>query len=409
MAPPRCRYCSIIREHAPGYRLRVARHALDSTHPRCDLHWRFECGMCGKARHFHGIAFCGARREFFCLACAGEHPADPRGFWGWAYSYRLMCPWREEHHATLDRLEYERKHPWQRWPAWARARRGMTNSEDIPERWASRVTPFDRITDDDVRKGWDDVAAWWVTRYTPKGDINREWVIDPALLEILGNVRGKRILDAGCGTGYLSRLLAKAGARVDGVDVSEKQLTAARADQERGALDIRFHTGDLADLSVFRDGTFDAAVSNIVLQDVRRLTEAVREVHRVLRPGGRFVFSITHPSFETPVPGQWVIEPADSERIEDRQYLAVDRYFERVAVYWGPPGELLAVGFHRPLRDYFDALHGAGFLVSRYEEPLPLKEALERFPRYFRDMLRVPNFLIVEAVKPEREDVGGGS
>ncbi len=141
-------------------------------------------------------------------------------------------------------------------------------------------------------------------------------------------------------------------------------------------------------------------MSNIVLQDVRRPAEAVAEIHRVLRPGGRFVFSITHPAFEAPVPGRWLVEPADSERIEDRRFLAVDRYFDRVAVFWGPPGKPLAVGFHRPLRDYFEALRDAGFLVSRFEEPVPSEEVVERFPRHFTDMLRVPNFLIIEAVKP---------
>src|SRR2546427_5214790 len=397
-----CRYCSVIHERDSTYRVRTARHALDSSYPRCDLHWRFVCEVCGKARHFNGVSFCRAKGAFFCLACAAQHPGDSRRFWAWTYAYRLKCPWREESHPTLDRLEYEGRHPWQLRAAWARERRGMSPSEEIPERWAFRVARMAGITDRAVRKGWDDVASWWVSRYTAKGDINREWVIDPALLEILGNVRGFKVLDAGCGTGYLSRLLAKAGASVDGVDVSAKQLEAARRDQETEELDIRYRQGDLADLSVFRGGTVDLAVSHIVLQDVRRLSEAVREVYRVLRPGGRFVFSITHPSFEAPVPGRWVIEPADSERIEDRQGMLVDRYFERAAVYWGPPGEFLAVGFHRPLRDYFAALHGAGFMVSRYEEPLPKAEALKRFPRYFRDMLRLPNFLIVEAVRPAR-------
>ncbi len=394
-----CRYCELIHEHAPRYRVRPARHALDSAHPRCDLHWRFACGVCGNARHFNAIGFCPREEAFFCLACAPEHRADNRRFWAWPYAYRLRCPWRPEWHSALDRLEYEGRHPWRERPAWRRARRGLDASEEIPARWLPRVAPMRGITDADVRRGWDDIATWWVSRYTAKGDINREWVVDPTLLGILGDVHGLRILDAGCGTGYLARRLAGAGARVDGVDVSPKQLVVARAEQRREALAIEYHRGDLARLSMFESGTFDVAVSNIVLQDVRRLREAVREVHRVLHPGGRFVFSITHPAFEAPVPGTWVIEPADSERIEDRRGMLVDRYFDRAAVYWGFPGKPMAVGFHRPLRDYFEALHDAGFVVSRFEEPVPLPEALKRWPRNFRDMLRLPNFLIVEAVK----------
>ncbi len=395
-----CRYCEMIRGRSRQYRGKPARHALDSTHPRCDLHWRFVCAVCGGARHFNAIGFCPREEAFFCLGCAPEHRADNREFWAWPYAYRLRCPWREEWHPALDRLEYEGRHPWQARPSWGRARRGMARSEEIPDRWLFRAGPMEGITAADVRRGWDDIATWWVSRYSSKGDVNREWVIDPALLRILGDVRGRKVLDAGCGTGYLSRILAKAGARVVGVDVSRRLLETARAEQDRERLAIRYRLGDLARLPRFRDGTFDIAVSNVVLQDVLRLRIAVREIHRVLRPGGRFVFSITHPAFEAPVPGRWVIEPADSERIEHRRGMLVDRYFDRAAVYWGPAGKPLAVGFHRPLRDYFEALHGAGFVVSRLEEPLPLPEALRRFPRDFRDMLRLPNFLIVEAVKP---------
>jgi len=268
------------------------------------------------------------------------------------------------------------------------------------------------ITDEDVRRGWDDAAAWWVARYTERGDLCREWIIDPALLALLGGVRGLRILDAGCGGGYLSRILARQGASVTGVDVSPKLIATALTEEEREPLGVRYREGDLSALSFLEGGTFDAAVANIVLQDVRRLKEAVKEIHRALRPGGRFVFSITHPAFEVPAPGTWVIEPEDSQRIEDRRGMLVDRYFDRVAVYWAPPGKAMMVGFHRPLRDYFEALHDAGFLVSRFEEPLPLPEAIEKLYRHTADMLRIPNFLIVEAVKSAwaggKESVGAG-
>jgi len=141
-------------------------------------------------------------------------------------------------------------------------------------------------------------------------------------------------------------------------------------------------------------------VSNVVLQDVVRYQEAFREFHRVLRRGGRLLFSITHPCFERPLPGRWIREPPDSDRVDEWSGLLVDRYYDRVAIWWGPARKPRAVGFHRTLEDYASALYDAGFLIARIEEPTPSAEALERKHREFADYLRAPLFLIVEAIRP---------
>jgi len=274
----------------------------------------------------------------------------------------------------------------------------MSRSDEIPERWTSRVGPTSRVSDATVRQGWDDVAGWWVQRYTEKGDINREWVIDPVLLAIAGDVRGQRILDAGCGNGYLSRILARRGALVVGVDVSPRLLEVAKAYEARDPLGIRFLRGDLAKLFTIATRAFDLVISNVVLQDVRRLDAAFRELHRVLRSDGRLIFSITHPAFDIP-PARWVREPPDTDRPEERPFIAVDRYFDRVALYWGPSGQPELVGFHRPLRDFTEGLRQTGFAIVRLEEPRPLPEAIKRRYRQFADQLRIPNFLIIEARK----------
>lgn len=399
MDRPPCRYCVLIREHAPGYRVQRATHGPDSSHPRCDVHWRFVCAKCGSGRHYHAMSFCPSAGSFYCIECAPDVRTAARRFWAWSYSYRLRCPWRAEWHEALDRLEFEGRHPWQTHPAWRRRRHGMDPAEDIPPRWSFRVAPAKEVTDVVIREGWDAVARWWVSRYGPRGDLFREWIIDPVLFKFLGDVRGQRVLDAGCGGGYLARMLAERGARVDAVDISQGLLAEARAEERRHPLGIRYHRSDLANLSRFAGRTFDACVSNIVLQDVRRYREAIRELARVLKPRGRFVFSITHPAFEAPVPGQWLREPPDTERIEERRYLTVDRYFDRVGVYWAPPGKPLVPGFHRPLRDYFEALHAAGLEVTRLEEPGPSSRALKRHYRAFADLLRVPIFLVIEARK----------
>jgi SAM-dependent methyltransferase len=276
----------------------------------------------------------------------------------------------------------------------------MTRDASIRANWSFRVQPPEEITADDSRKGWDSVAEWWTSRYTPRGDVNREWVIDPALFRLLGDVRDMRILDAGSGTGYLARLLAAKRATVVGVDLSPKLLALAREQETREPLGIEYHEADLADLSRFAAGMFDVVVSNVVMQDVVRYREAFQELYRVLRPGGRLLCSVTHPCFERPIPGSWLREPPDTERIEEWRGLLVDRYYDRVAIWWGPAGKETAVGFHRTMEDYVTALHDAGFLVARMEEPVPSEEALERLYREFADYSRAPLFLIIEAIRP---------
>jgi len=402
MAQVFCRYCREIRAHAPRYRVRPARRAVRSTFPRCDWHWQFVCANCGNSRHFSGTAFCDREQRFFCIDCAPEHRALKRPFWGWSYYYRMRCPWHSEWHAGLDRLEFERRHPWQRNPSWNRTKRGLSRRRDLAERWSFRIEPLERISEAVSLASWDSAAEWWTSRSSARGDVNREWVIDPALFRLLGDVRGRRVLDAGCGSGYLARLLAAKGAEVVAVDHSPKLLEIARCEETEEPLGVKYLEADLGRLSLLADAAFDIIVSNVVLQDVVAFDRAFTEFHRVLRPGGRLLFSVTHPCFERPVPGMWIREPPDTERIEEWRGLLLDRYYDRVALWWGPSGQPPMVGFHRTLEDYATALGAAGFLIARMEEPRPSGEAIKRMHRQFADYLRVPNFLIVEALRPAK-------
>ncbi len=398
-----CRYCEEIRLADTRYRVKPAKHDMDSSFPRCDFHWRFVCDTCGRSHHFNGLAWCPTDRTFYCIKCAPKQRAAWKGFWRWKYYYALTCPTCGRENAALDRLEHERKHPWQRNPAMARAKRGLSPQEEIVPPWSSRVLPetdADEITDARISAQWDALADIWTSGYSEYGDVNRRFVIDPALFRILGDVRGLRILDAGCGFGYLSRLLAKQGAKVDGQDISRKFIGMAEDRERKEPLGVRYRQGSIVDLRHYGDGTFDVVISNLVLQDVREYERAIREIARVLTPRGRFVFSIMHPAFASPPIRGWVQEPRDSNRNEDRLYVKVDRYFDRSTEAWGFGDGPRVTSFHRPLRDYFEALSAAGFLVRRLEEPVPPKEAIEARPRDFLfEYDRVPLFLVLEAVK----------
>ncbi|HYS71787.1 MAG TPA: class I SAM-dependent methyltransferase [Thermoplasmata archaeon] len=401
-ARPKCRYCEEIHLVDLRYRVKPAKHDADSSFPRCDIHWRFACDVCGRSHHFNGVAWCPTGRQFVCVSCARSQRAVRKPFWRWKYYYGLGCPTCGRTHAALDRLEFERKHPWQRNPALARAKRGLSPEEEIVPPWTSRVLPPDEddVTDRKIAAQWDALADWWSSGYGEEGDKNRQYVIDPALFRILGDVKGLRVFDAGCGNGYLSRLLAKRGAVVEAQDISRTFVAMAVEQDRKQPLGIRYRQGSLVDLSPWAGATFDLVVSNLVLQDVRDYEKAIREVARVLKPGGRFVFSIMHPAFASPPVRGWIQEPRDSNRNEDRQYVKVDRYFDRATERWGFGDTPQVTSFHRPLRDYFDVLARAGFVVRGLEEPVPSKEAIEERPRDFlNEHERIPLFLILDAVR----------
>src|SRR5689334_5706374 len=114
----------------------------------------------------------------------------------------------------------------------------------------------------------------------------------PAILELAGDVSGRRILDAGCGSGLLFAALRDRGAVVTGIDASARMLEQAR--QHLGA-DADLRVADLAGPLPFPDGEFDDVVASLVLHYLRDWGPALAELRRVLVPGGRLIVSVEHP------------------------------------------------------------------------------------------------------------------
>lgn len=394
-----CKYCELIHSFDKRYPLREATRDLKSDYPRCEWHWRFVCSICGKPRHFNGIAWCEKTQEFTCIKCGEEHRAVRRAFWSWKYYYEIKCKACEKRHAALDRLEFLGKHPWQLHSEMRKKRAGLSDEVDLPE-VSSTFLPLKEgaVSERQIAKAWDKGVEFWNRRYTEFGDMNRQFVIDPAIFRMLGSVRGLRILDAGCGNGYLCRLLAKKGAKVSGVDISKRFIQIARKKEKEAPLGIDYHVSSICDLKMFGDGTFDVVVSNLVLMDLTDLNKAFSEFCRVLKPNGKLVFSIMHPCFSSPPVRGWVRVPRDSARKEDWLFWKVDRYFDRLIEVWryfdSPP----LYSFHRTLSDYVKALLNNGFIITDFDEPVPSKAAMtEHYREFANEYDRIPWFLVIGA------------
>lgn len=219
--------------------------------------------------------------------------------------------------------------------------------------------------------------AKWAARYDE--EVNPLIAMEePATLQALGDVAGKDVLDAACGTGRYALRLAQAGARVRSVDASEEMLAVARRKRDELGLAIDLQTAELTALP-YPDASFDAAVCALALCHLPDLRPAVAELARVLRPGGRLVISDFHPLC-------LLIGWRTCFRRPEATYM-VENYLHLIQEY---VGALLATGLIlTELREE---------IVDEHLKPIFSQEAVERFRGW-------PGALIIAARRQDNEEV----
>lgn len=256
---------------------------------------------------------------------------------------------------------------------------------------------------DRLRQQWEANAAAFAALIGGQGTPHHREILNPCVEQLLGDVKGLHLLDAGCGEGYLARHFAERGARVVGVDFSPKLIEICRRQSER--LAIEYHVGDICNLSFLKDGSFQRVLCNLVLLNVQHYDKALAEFYRVLEPTGFLVFSIVHPAFNIYGPGRWELTEKDPKTgRRTGRYFVVDQYFEEKEYFarWTTrtgedfPQEISF--FHRPISSYTAALFKAGFQLLAMEEPKPATNN-----PFFEREQRIPFFLVFKARKPKRE------
>lgn len=205
---------------------------------------------------------------------------------------------------------------------------------------------------------WEQHADWWQQNFTDGVDAEYvEQILPLARQVITGH---QKVLDLGTGEGQVARALLAEGCDVVGVDPTPAQIRVAR---ERGG-DVAYVLGGAAQLPFVTDA-FDAVVACLVFEHIEAMDDAVAEVARVLRPGGRLALFLNHPLLQTPGSG-WI-----DDHVFDDRYWRVGPYLAEQSLEEEVQKDVFIPFVHRPLHRYVNALAATGLMIHEWHEPPP--------------------------------------
>jgi SAM-dependent methyltransferase len=222
------------------------------------------------------------------------------------------------------------------------------------------------------RRAWDAQSDDYQARH--RAQLEREpkawgiWSFPESELQLLGDVAGLDVLEYGCGAAQWSIALAKAGARVTGLDNSERQLEHAQTSIDAAGVDVTLVHAP-AERTPFADGSFDVVFCDHGAMSFASPDKTIPEVARVLRPGGILAFSVEHPLHAT----VWDDALDGPGRTLQRSYFELDRADDPVDG---------SVNFNRSISGYLALLAANGFVLERLLEPQPSLEATTTYQQF---------------------------
>ena len=168
-------------------------------------------------------------------------------------------------------------------------------------------------------------------------------------LKLLGNLKGKKVLEVGCGGAQCGIAMAKKGAKVTGIDISEEQLKFAKKLADKNKVDIKFIQRDFKKFPEVKSNSQDIVFSAFALQYADNLTRTLKEINRTLKKGGIFVMSLDHPIFRI---------FADNKQ----SYFDMGKWIEK-------HGKDKFVMYNHTVSSLYNSLVEAGFSVEKIIEP----------------------------------------
>ena len=204
------------------------------------------------------------------------------------------------------------------------------------------------------------------------------FLVLPSFLKLLGDVKGKKILDVGCGPGVYASLLTEKGAVIHGMDISKELIGIAKKEAPTAELLV----GDATRLP-YKNSEFDMVTAIHVLYHLKSWDQLLKETHAVLKKGGIFIFFICNPFAQKLEQQKWFF----------KRFRVVKDYFdegEKYTLMGLKKKKVKMVEYHKTFSTIIKLLIKSGFEIIDYEDCKPLEEARELFPTEYKRWLNYP-------------------
>jgi ubiquinone/menaquinone biosynthesis C-methylase UbiE len=234
-------------------------------------------------------------------------------------------------------------------------------------------------------ESWNRAAAGWDRDIARPGSYRTHLITDA--LRQLPDMKGKSVLDAGCGNGFFTSWLAAQGAKAEGVDGSEEMIRLARASYPS----IEFSVADLTEPLPHASGGYDYIVANMLLMHMNKISVFLAEAYRLLKPEGRLIVSVLHPCFNQPT--SKLYKSLWHKLTGQKPAALAYDYYQQQRGRFESHLKTNLTHYHRTLEEYSKEFGAAGFAISTMIEPHKLpKEFLELHPK-LEYAERLPRFI----------------
>jgi ubiquinone/menaquinone biosynthesis C-methylase UbiE len=197
-------------------------------------------------------------------------------------------------------------------------------------------------------------------------------------------VKNKKVLDMGCGSGIFTKCIKTWGADVVGCDISKNMITIAKQENPQ----LKFIVCN-AEKTPFKNSEFDVVASGLMLHYLKDLRPAFREVSRILKKDGTFVFSLTHP----------IAEFSERLVINGKNMFVLQPYFNNDSYSWPMMDGMKLIYYHHTLENIINTLNDCGFVVERLIETQPTKEFKKYDAKMYDRNSKFPSFMVVKVRK----------